>query len=222
MSMLRRSPKNEASGFFASILYHFFNKQCHFICCHFWYFQGRSGGKRVAIFQCHISIYWGNWVVFFQVGFSTLLSGDRVATWFKAFQRLLNEDLRETSDRSLGADIFGTWAVNYFHVFFFGTTLIGLMIHHDLCGNSHVLFEKHVCICDIRDDKERCFFFFRENASNLSDVRGGLAGGSKIPMRLTWLLSHRSCSPVGHGEGREAEWPSANLLQVILVWTEGT
>lgn len=47
-------------------------------------------------------------MVFFQVGFSTLLSGDRVATWFKAFQRLLNEDLRETSDRSLGADIFGT------------------------------------------------------------------------------------------------------------------
>lgn len=169
-----------------------------------------------------IFLYRGNWVVFFQVGFSTLLSGDRVATWFKAFQRLLNEDLRETSDRSLGADIFGTWAVNYFHVFFFGTTLIGLMIHHDLCGNSHVLFEKHVCICDIRDHKERCFFFFRENASNLSDVRGGLAGGSKIPMRLTWLLSHRSCSPVGHGEGREAEWPSANLLQVILVWTEGT
>lgn len=72
-------------------------------------------------------------MVFFQVGFSTLLSGNHVATWFKAFQRLLNEDLRETSDRSLDLrrELFP-------HVFF-GTTLIGLMIHHDLCGNSHVL-----------------------------------------------------------------------------------
>lgn len=129
----------------------------------------------------------------------------------------------ERDERSfLGRRHFWDLSRELFPRVFFGTTLIGLMIHHDLCGNSHVLFEKHVCICDIRDHKERCFFFFRENASNLSDVRGGLAGGSKIPMRLTWLLSHRSCSPVGHGEGREAEWPSANLLQVILVWTEGT
>ena len=40
---------------------------------------------------------------------------------------------------------------------------------------------KFTCsFCHIRDHKERCFFFLRENASNLSDVRGGRASGRKF------------------------------------------